>query len=51
MSFQVCSSHIFKLIMATIGMKYSLYNFNSCGDALMINWLLSEENHQVLPNS
>lgn len=27
--------------MATIGIKYSLYNFNSSGDALVINWLLS----------
>lgn len=37
-SFRVYSAHLFKVIMA---IKYSDYNFRSCGDVFVTNWLLS----------
>lgn len=48
MSFQECSSHIFRLTKTAIGMKHSFYNFSSSRDALA---LVFEENHHKLHNS
>lgn len=48
MSFQECSSHIFRLTKTAIGMKHSFYNFSSSRDALA---LVFEENHHILHNS